>query len=289
MLKKIIPVVILLVSASSLSSQAQTATGSQSSNSISKQSTAEGPATPSSESASPADQYKSSLQGLVAFYDEEIKRLTEQNTKIKELFNDGLVSRRDVEQSDQAVAEARKKLEDVNNQIATAKTAATKSTTGAAIISGAISIPWSTGNQQIDFLIRSHGERYGVDPYLIYCIMNQESGFRTSAISNKGAQGLMQLMPATAARYGVRTIYDPSQNIMGGTRYLKDLMELFDGKVELVLAAYNAGEGAVMKYGNRIPPYKETQDYVRNISARYKAIKVVPPTSKTATESSVND
>jgi soluble lytic murein transglycosylase-like protein len=79
----------------------------------------------------------------------------------------------------------------------------------------------------------------------------------------------MQLMPGTAARYGVTNAYDPAQSIMGGTRYLADLLRLFRGRVDLALAGYNAGEGAVMKYGRRVPPYAETQNYVRTIGARY--------------------
>jgi soluble lytic murein transglycosylase-like protein len=198
------------------------------------------------------------------------------------------VSRRDLEQSDQAVVEARKKIEDVAKQIAEAKAPPQKSD---AIIIGrsAGSIAWSTGNKQIDNLISYNGQRYGVDPYLIYCVMNQESRFKTTAISTKGAQGLMQLMPATAARYGVSAPYDPSQSIMGGTRYLKYLLQMFDGKVHLVLAAYNAGEGAVMKYGNRIPPYKETQDYVRSITSRYSGNGLVKTMPKTSTDASAND
>jgi soluble lytic murein transglycosylase-like protein len=81
--------------------------------------------------------------------------------------------------------------------------------------------------------------------------------------------GLMQLMPGTAVRFGVANPYDPAQNIMAGTRYLKGLMQMFSGRVELVLASYNAGEGAVIKFGQRVPPYRETLDYVRLISARY--------------------
>jgi soluble lytic murein transglycosylase-like protein len=81
--------------------------------------------------------------------------------------------------------------------------------------------------------------------------------------------GLMQLMPGTAARYGIVNAYDPAQSIMGGTRYLADLLRLFGGRVDLALAGYNAGEGAVMKYGRRVPPYAETQNYVRTIGARY--------------------
>jgi len=131
-------------------------------------------------------------------------------------------------------------------------------------------------------LIRSNGKRYGVDPYLIYCVMNQESNFRATAVSGKGAQGLMQLMPDTAARYGVTNPYDQAQNIKSGTRYLKDLLTMFDGKIDLVLAAYNAGEGTVMKYGNRVPPYQETKYYVRNITARYNGSGLRTSASKTS-------
>jgi soluble lytic murein transglycosylase-like protein len=118
-------------------------------------------------------------------------------------------------------------------------------------------------------LIRENGSRYGVDPYLVYCVIRQESSFSSTALSVKGAQGLMQLMPGTAVRYGVTNANDPTQNIRGGTRYLKDLLQLFHGRIDLVLAGYNAGEGAVIKYGQTIPPYKETRDYVRLISKRY--------------------
>ena len=128
---------------------------------------------------------------------------------------------------------------------------------------------WSTGNGKIDMLIRQHGARYGVDPYLIFCVMEQESHFNPRVVSPKGARGLMQLMPGTGARFGVRRPFDPAENIMGGTRYLKQLLEQFGGRVDLVLAGYNAGEGAVMKYGGRVPPYKETRDYVKRISKRY--------------------
>lgn len=128
---------------------------------------------------------------------------------------------------------------------------------------------WTTGNPQLDGMIRAGGERFGVDPYLIFCVMEQESHFNSRALSPKGARGLMQLMPGTAARFGVRNSFDPQQNIMGGTMYLKLLLEQFKGRVDLVLASYNAGEGAVMKYGGQVPPYRETRDYVRRIGARY--------------------
>jgi hypothetical protein len=128
---------------------------------------------------------------------------------------------------------------------------------------------WTTGRPHLDALIRQNGARYGVDPYLIFCVMEQESHFNAGAVSPVGARGLMQLMPGTAARFGVRRIHDPAQNIAGGTRFLKQLLGRFNGRVELVLASYNAGEGAVAKYGNRVPPYRETRNYVRRISGRY--------------------
>jgi len=132
---------------------------------------------------------------------------------------------------------------------------------------------WTTGNQRLDTLIRQNGMKYGVDPYLIFCVMEQESHFNARALSPKGARGLMQLMPGTAARFGVTRPSDPAQNIAGGTRYLKQLIAQFDGRVDLVLARYNAGEGAVLKFGRRVPPYRETRDYVKKISHRYRRNK----------------
>ena len=128
---------------------------------------------------------------------------------------------------------------------------------------------WTTGNGRIDTLIKMNAARFGVDPYLVFCVIEQESQFRQFARSPKGAQGLMQLMPGTARRLGVRKPYDPAENIMGGTRYLKELMTMFGGRVDLVLASYNAGEGAVMKYGRNVPPYRETREYVKRIGKRY--------------------
>ena len=128
---------------------------------------------------------------------------------------------------------------------------------------------WSSGNDRIDHLIKINAARFGVDPYLVFCVIEQESQFKTFARSPKGAQGLMQLMPGTARRLGVRRPYDPAENIMGGTRYLKELMTMFNGRVDLVLASYNAGEGAVMKYGRNVPPYRETREYVKKIGKRY--------------------
>ncbi len=131
---------------------------------------------------------------------------------------------------------------------------------------------FTTGDDTIDSYITASSIRYNIDPLLIYAQMHQESSFKLKATSYKGARGLMQLMPATAIRLGVRDIYNPKQNIEGGVKYMRWLLDKFGGDVVLALAGYNAGEGAVMKYGNQIPPYRETQEYVRRISARYNSI-----------------
>jgi soluble lytic murein transglycosylase-like protein len=129
---------------------------------------------------------------------------------------------------------------------------------------------WSTGRAGLDSLIRQNGYKYNVDPYLIFLVMEQESHFNTRALSPKGARGLMQLMPGTAARFGARRPHDAAQNISAGTRYLRELLNRFNNRVDLVLASYNAGEGAVAKFGNKVPPYRETRNYVKKISYRYK-------------------
>lgn len=131
---------------------------------------------------------------------------------------------------------------------------------------------FTTGDAVIDSFIVESSKRYGIDPLLIYAQMHQESSFKIKATSYKGASGLMQLMPATARRFGVTQIYDPKQNIDAGVRYMRWLLDTFKGDVVLALAGYNAGEGAVMKYGWNVPPYRETQEYVRRITARYSAV-----------------
>jgi soluble lytic murein transglycosylase-like protein len=128
---------------------------------------------------------------------------------------------------------------------------------------------FTTGHGGLDNLIVRNAARHRVDPLLIYLVMHQESGFNHRAVSRAGARGLMQLMPATAARLGVRNIHDPAENVGAGTRYLRTLLDRF-GDVSLALAAYNAGEEAVARYGNRVPPYRETVNYVRRISAAYR-------------------
>lgn len=115
----------------------------------------------------------------------------------------------------------------------------------------------------------------GLPHALVAAVISVESGFNEKAVSHKGAKGLMQLMPGTAKRYGVTDVFDPAQNIKGGTAYLKDLMLLFNNDVSLTLAAYNAGEQAVAKYGRKIPPYPETRKYVQLVLARYQ-----PPEKK---------
>lgn len=140
---------------------------------------------------------------------------------------------------------------------------------------------FSTGDANVDRFIVDSSRRHSVDPLLIYSIMHRESSFKKFALSHKGARGLMQLMPATAARLGVRNIYDPQQNIEGGVKYMRFLLNLFDGDVRLALAGYNAGEGAVLKYRRNVPPYRETQEYVRRISERY-ALMRDPSTARVA-------
>lgn len=118
----------------------------------------------------------------------------------------------------------------------------------------------------IDSVINSTAQKYGVAPSLIQQIVKAESGFNSNATSQAGAMGLMQLMPGTAASYGVQDAYDVTQNLDGGTHFLKDLLDRYQGNIPLSLAAYNAGPGAVEKYQG-VPPYKETQAYVQKIMA----------------------
>jgi Zn-finger nucleic acid-binding protein len=139
----------------------------------------------------------------------------------------------------------------------------------AAVKTGKRERRWTTGNSRLDSIIRQNGSRHGVDPYLIFCVMEQESHFNTRAVSPVGARGLMQLMPGTAARFGVRNPHDAAQNVSGGARYLKELLGRFRGRVDLVLAGYNAGEGNVMRFGYRVPPFRETRNYVRRVGSRY--------------------
>jgi soluble lytic murein transglycosylase-like protein len=127
----------------------------------------------------------------------------------------------------------------------------------------------SSPEPQIDVIARRHG----VDPLLVRAVIRAESNFDPRAVSPKGAAGLMQLMPETALRYGVENRFDAAQNVDGGVRYLRDLIAMFQGDLTLALAAYNAGEGAVLKYGRRVPPYAESQQYVVRVRQFYDRLQ----------------
>ncbi|HVA26701.1 MAG TPA: lytic transglycosylase domain-containing protein, partial [Candidatus Baltobacteraceae bacterium] len=140
---------------------------------------------------------------------------------------------------------------------------------------GAMNAPAMVPPAQIDALVGANATQQQVDPALIKAIIANESGFNANATSNVGAQGLMQLMPTTAAGLGVTNAYDPAQNVMGGTKYIKGLLDRFNGNVKFAIAAYNAGPGAVEKYGG-VPPYAETQNYVQNVLASYQKYRSQP-------------
>jgi hypothetical protein len=122
-------------------------------------------------------------------------------------------------------------------------------------------------------IIQAAGARYGVDPDLIHCVIAVESNFNAKAISIRNARGLMQLLPGTARRMGVKNIFDPKENVDGGTRYLREMLTRYHNDVPLALAAYNAGPEKVQHYGNRVPPYQETQKYIERIARGYVKIK----------------
>lgn len=127
--------------------------------------------------------------------------------------------------------------------------------------------PTSPHASRYETLVRQYAERESLRPDLVRAVIQVESGFNPRAVSPKGAMGLMQLMPQTARQLGVIDAYDPEQNIRGGTRYLRQLLTKYRGNEELALAAYNAGPGAVDKYGERVPPYAETQNYVQKVGS----------------------
>jgi soluble lytic murein transglycosylase-like protein len=119
-------------------------------------------------------------------------------------------------------------------------------------------------------IIETASRSHGVEVALVHAVITAESGYNPGAVSRAGARGLMQLMPETARRYGVRNIMDPSENIQGGVKYLRELLTMFNGDKALAVAAYNAGENAVIRYGNRIPPYAETTHYVPKVLGLYR-------------------
>jgi len=129
----------------------------------------------------------------------------------------------------------------------------------------------STGGD-LHALASEAARRHGLDPELVLAVVTVESGFRPEAVSPKGAQGLMQLMPATAQALGVQNALDPAANLDGGSRHLSELIALYNGDVTKALAAYNAGTGAVARHGG-VPPYRETQEYVKKVMKRYRSGK----------------
>jgi len=144
--------------------------------------------------------------------------------------------------------------------------------------------PLPAASTGIDEAVERIATEHSLPPQLIHSVIKVESNYNPHAVSNKGAQGLMQLIPETARRFGVTNAFNPEENIQGGARYLRYLLDLYAGNYPLALAAYNAGEGAVAKYGG-IPPYAETQNYVIQVrkqleAAKKVAVKVAPPAAK---------
>lgn len=128
-------------------------------------------------------------------------------------------------------------------------------------------------NTTYDNIIMEHATTHGIDPLLVKAVMKTESNFNPRALSHKGAQGLMQLMPDTARFMNVEDPFNPDDNIKGGTRYIKYLDEIFKGNLELILAAYNAGPGRVIEYNMNVPPYEETKTYIQRVKAYYNKLK----------------
>jgi Rod binding domain-containing protein len=129
-------------------------------------------------------------------------------------------------------------------------------------------------NESFIPLIQKAAKQFNMDPLLIEAVIRQESNGDPHAVSSKGAKGLMQLIDSTASMLGINNSFNPEENVMGGTQYLKELLNQFDNNIELALASYNAGPGNVRKYGG-IPPFKETKDYVKNVLNHYDQLKSV--------------
>lgn len=139
---------------------------------------------------------------------------------------------------------------------------------GKRVVQESSSGPWQKGKLDIVALVRQASIRHKVDPDLLYAVIRQESNFDPFAVSHRGALGLMQLMPQTAHRFGVKDIFDPAENVNGGAKFLRYLLDRYDGDQIRTLAAYNAGEAAVERHGG-VPPYKETLEYIRRVRESY--------------------
>jgi soluble lytic murein transglycosylase-like protein len=131
-------------------------------------------------------------------------------------------------------------------------------------------LPTAALIRQYSPIIETAAKSHGVDIALVHAVITAESGYNPRAVSRAGAQGIMQLMPDTARRFGVQNSFDAAQNIHGGVKYLRELLTMFNGNQELAVAAYNAGENAVIRAGNRVPPYAETMHYVPKVLGLYR-------------------
>jgi soluble lytic murein transglycosylase-like protein len=155
--------------------------------------------------------------------------------------------------------------------------------TGSAYAASAPPVRTNARGTQFDEIIARHAEANGLSPMLVRAVIETESAFNPRAVSHAGAMGLMQLMPGTARDLGVVDPFDPDDNIRGGTKYLKAMLDRFNGNVEFALAAYNAGPGAVERY-HGIPPYRETRDYVAKLSNKISGVKAITRGSMTIYE-----
>jgi soluble lytic murein transglycosylase-like protein len=142
--------------------------------------------------------------------------------------------------------------------------------------SGQAWMPSEADIRRYSGIVDAAAKSHGVESALVHAVITAESAFNPNALSRKGASGLMQLMPDTARRYGVRNIFDPVENVHGGVRYLKDLLAMFNGDMRLAIAGYNAGENAVIRAGNNVPPYAETQHYVPKVLDLYHRFRTRP-------------